>query len=270
MDLKVLLDTPPWEWPSDAGERFHQILTDGKASESDRLIAADLAGNFVVINDALSAALLRIVSGAGELEELRARAAISLGPVLEHADTSGFDDPDDIRIAEDTFHRIQLTLHKLYRDESVPVLVRRKILEASVRAPEEWHRDAISRAYSGGDRDWMLTAVFAMQWVRGFDDQILEALKSSDAEIQDEAVRAAGNWELDAAWDQVVRLVHDPATPKPLLLTAIGAVGEIRPQEASGILADLRDSDDEEIAEAVEEAVLMAFVDEEDEDDWID
>jgi hypothetical protein len=274
MDLRILLDTPPWDWPSDAGQRFHQILTDAKASESDRLIAAELAGDFTVINDTLAEALLGIVGGAGEPEKLRARAAISLGPALEHADTCEFDDPDDISITEHTFHRIQLTLHKLFRDESFPVLVRRKILEASVRAPEDWHRDAISHAWSSGDRDWMLTAVFAMRQVRGFDDQIMEALKSGDPEIHYEAVHAAGNWELEAAWDHIIGLVEDSATPKPLLLAAIGAVGEIRPQEAEGILTNLTDSDDEDIAEAAEEALLMASVDEdwdedEEDDDWL-
>jgi hypothetical protein len=275
MDLKLLLDEPPWDWPRDAGKRFHKILTDNKANESDRLIAAELAGNLTVMNEALAEALLGIVGDAGLPEELRATAAISLGPVLEHADTSEFDDYDDVAVSEQTFHRIQLTLRKIYLDESVPVLVRRRILEASVRAAEDWHRDAISHAYSIGDRDWMLTAVFAMERVRGFDDQILEALKSSDPEIHYEAVSAAGNWEMAAAWEHVAGLVHDAATPKPLLLAAIVAVASIRPGEAREMLDDLTGSDDEEIAEAAEEAILMASAggdsedEEEDEDDWI-
>ena len=49
-------------------------------------MAADLAGDLVVINDALVDALLAIVGNAAEPEELRAKAAISLGPVLEQAD----------------------------------------------------------------------------------------------------------------------------------------------------------------------------------------
>jgi hypothetical protein len=146
-------------------------------------------------------------------------------------------------------------------------------LEASVRAHQTWHRDAITYAYSSGDKDWMLTAVFSMRWVRGFDDQILAALKSADPEIHYEAVNAAGNGELDAAWSHVVELVNDAATPKPLLLAAIGAVGSIRPAEAGNILVDLADSEDEEIAEAADEAMAMAEVvsEEEDdvEDDWI-
>jgi hypothetical protein len=186
-------------------------------------------------------------------EQLRAKAAISLGPVLEQADMDGFEDPDDVPITERTFRNIQDSLEKIYLDNSTPKEVRRRILEASVRAPETWHQDAIRHAYSSGDKEWMLTAVFSMRWVRGFDDQILLALKSGNPELQFQAVNAAGNWELDAAWSHIVELLNDAHSPKPLLLAAIGAVGSIRPAEAREILVDLADSDDEEIAEAIDE-----------------
>ena len=250
---------------------------DSRANESDRLLAADLAGDLVAINDDLANALLAIVRSPGEPEQLRARAAISLGPVLEQTDIDGFEDPDDAPpITEPMFRHIQDSLQKLYADDSIPKQVRRRILEASVRAPETWHQNAIQAAYSSGDKDWMLTAVFAMRFVRGFDDRILEALKSADPEIHYEAVEAAGNWALDAAWSHVVALVKDPATPQPLLLAAIGAVADIRPAEARKILADLAGSDDEEIAEAANEAIEMAEVasdedddDEEDAGEWV-
>jgi hypothetical protein len=258
MDLKVLLDTPPWDWPTDAAKMFRKILIDRRAKASDRLIAAELAGDFTVINDELAEALLAIVRNAGEPEQLRARAAISFGPILEQADIDKLDDPEDVAITQRTFRNIQDSLRKLYLDSSTPKEVRRRILEASVRAPEDWHRDAIAQAYSSGDKKWMLTAVFAMRWVQGFDIQILEALESTDADIHYEAVQAAGNWELDAAWDRVVELLNDPDTPKPLLLAAIGAAGSIRPSEAGIILVDLADSDDEDIAEAADEAMMMA------------
>ena len=279
MDLKILLDTPPWDWPADAGKMFLKILTDRRAKASDRLIAAELAGDFTVINDDLAAALLAIVRDAGEPEQLRARAAISFGPALEQADIDEFDDPDDVPITEGMFHNIQDSLQKLYFDTSNPKEVRRRILEASVRAPEPWHQDAISQAYASGDGEWMLTAVFAMHCVRGFDKQILEALEIPDPDIHYEAVCAAGEWELDAAWDHVVELLNDPDTPKPLLLAAIGAAGCIRPAEAGVVLVDLADSEDEDIAEAADEAMMMAEgaaayeeddEDEEDEDgEWI-
>jgi hypothetical protein len=49
--------------------------------------------------------------------------------------------------------------------------VRRRVLEASVRAPQDWHQEAIREAYSSGDESWRLTAVFCMRFVRGFKDQ---------------------------------------------------------------------------------------------------
>lgn len=275
MDLKTLSDTPPWDWPSDAAEMFQKILNDSRAQESDRLMAAELAGDSTVINDDLADVLMAIVRDAEESEKLRAGAAISLGAVLEQADMDGFEDPDDVPISERTFHNIQDTLHRHYLDKSNPKEVRRRILEASVRAPQDWHQNAIMAAYASGDKDWMLTAVFSMRWVRGFDSQILEALKSAEPEIHYEAVIAAGNWELDAAWPHIIALLNDAGTPKPLLLVAIGAASSIRPLEAGEILIDLAASDDEEIAEAADEAIAMSepMSDEEDDEDdaseWI-
>jgi len=140
-----------------------------------------------------------------------------------------------------------------------------------VRAPQEWHQDAIHIAYCSDDETWKLTAVFSMRWVRGFDDQILEALESADPEIRCQAVRAAGNWELDAAWSHVSRLVTSKDTNKTLLLAAIDAVANFRRQESGAILVDLTDSDDEDIVEAAYEAMAMAgwLTDEEFDDDEI-
>jgi hypothetical protein len=272
MDLKILQDTPPWEWPRDAGKKFQEILSDHRADEADRFIAAELAGDLTVINDKLAASLAAVVRSAEEPEQMRATAAIALGPVLEVAFTYGFEDPDDVPIKERTFRNIQDTLNTVYFDDGISKEVRRRILEASVRAPEDWHQNAIAVAYASGDREWMLTAVFSMRWVRGFDEQILEALKSSDPEIHFEAVEAAGNWGLAAAWPHILAIVRNPKAPKPLLLAAIGAVSTIRPAEAESVLEDLADSDDEEIAEAVDEAIQMAEStsdDDEIESEWI-
>jgi hypothetical protein len=275
MDLKIFLVTPPWDWPRDAGKTFRKVLMDQRAEESDRLIAAELAGDFTVIDDDLSDVLLAIVGNPKESEQLRAKAAISFGPALEQGDL-GFEDPDDVPITEFTFHKIQNSLRKLYMDTSNPKEVRRRILEASVRAPEPWHQEAVREAYSSGDQEWVLTAVFSMCQVRGFDEQILASLKSDDPDIHFEAIRAAGNWQLDAAWSHVVGLVQDARTPKSLLIAAIGAVGSIRPAEALELLVDLADSKDEEIADAADEALMMAetLPDDEDgeeneEEEWI-
>ena len=276
MDLRVLRDTPPWEWPEEADEIIIGILRDDHADESERLLAAELAGDFTVINEELVDALLSIVLRGDETEELRCQAVLSLGPVLEYAYTDGFDDPEEVPISEETFHRLQESLRKQYLDADIAKNVRRRILEASVRAPQDWHQDAIRAIYSLEDELWRLTAVFCMRFIRGFDDEIVEALESEDPEIHYQAVCAAGVWGVEAAWSHVSGLLTSEDTDKPLLLAAIEAVASIRPQEAAEILTDLTNSEDEDIAEATLEALTLAGLpredvdwDEDDEDEFL-
>ncbi len=268
MELKTFVDTPPWEWPEDAHKIFLEALRDNQADESERLLAAELAGDETVINDELGDELISILSNPKNSDNLRARTVISLGPVLECADMHGFEDASDVPISENKFHEIQETLFRLYLDTDIPKEVRRRVLEASVRAPQEWHQGAIREAYASADESWKLTAVFCMRFVRGFNEQIIEALESENLDIHYEAVCAAGNWEVDAAWPHIAALITSKDTGKYLLLAAIEAVASIRPQEAAEILIDLIDFDDEEIAEAVSEAMAMteAFFDDDDED----
>lgn len=260
MDLEVLRDTPPWEWPAGAAGTILEILGDDRAEPASRLLAAELAGEFSVINDELAEALLAIARGNDEPEELRGEAAVSLGPVLEYADIEGFEDPDAVTISEQTFRKIQESLRELYMNSDIPEVVRRRVLESSVHAPQDWHPGAVRAAYSSGDEIWRLTAVFCMRYLRGFDDQILESLESKNEDIHYEAVCAAGNWGVDAAWSHVAKLVISKGTDKPTLLAAMDALAAIRPREAGSILVGLTDSDDEDIVEAAHEAMAMAEV----------
>jgi uncharacterized protein (UPF0147 family) len=276
VNLNLLSSTPPWDWPADAGDTFGQVLKNHKAMPSERLIAADLAGDFTVIDDDLANILLAVLKDPSEPEELRSHAAISFGAALEAAsteldeETGEFDDPEMVPISESEFRAIQEALSRIYSDPATPKSVRRRVLEASVRASQPWHKEAIREAYGSGDRDWMLTAVFAMRFVPGFETETLEALKSTDPEIHREAVMAAGEKELDEAWPHILKLVQDSSVEKGLRIAAIGAIGSIRAEESRGILMNLADSDDEDIAEAADDAVSLMepeYEEEEEEDE---
>ncbi|MFC1735770.1 hypothetical protein ACFL1X_06610 [Candidatus Hydrogenedentota bacterium] len=202
MDLRILENTPPWDWPKDTDVFLLEILRDCRVDVADRLLAVGFAGDCVVINDELVDALLSILQSNGEPELLRGMAAIALGPVLDTGDIElmgmdEFDEPDDVPISLQTFKMIQATFHKLYTEAAVPEEVRRRILEASVRAPQDWHKGAIRAAYASDDEDWKLTAVFGMNYIRGFDEQIRESLDSDNSDIRYEAERAAGAGEDD-------------------------------------------------------------------------
>lgn len=267
VDLAALKDIPPWDWPRDTGKMLLGLLRDDKTPDGDRLLAVDLAGDSTVIDDELAEALIAHVRDDRRTEEIRAAAALSLGPALEQADLLGFDDADDVPITEETFQKLQSALREVFSNAGLPSELRRRVLEASVRAPQDWHVDVIHTAYAERDGSWRLTAVFCMRYVRGFDEQILAALDDPDPAIRCEAVLAAGEWGLEAAWPHVKALVTSKKTEKPLLVAAIEAVASIRPSEAPQVLAHLADSDDEDIAGAVAEALDMADVGPFDEDE---
>jgi hypothetical protein len=260
MDIRLLDEAEPWSWPEDAGPSLLRALTDEGTTADERLLAARLAGDITVITDEIAEALLAIACRSDAPEDLRGQAAIALGPSLEYQDTIDpeIDDEDDDQLSEKVVDEIQASLRRLYADEDAPRAVRRMALEASIRSPQEWHRQAVLDAYEGEEDDWRLTAVFAMRWVRGFEVQILDALDNESLEVQYEAVCAAGNWALDAAWARVAGLVGSEDTDKDLRLAAIEAVAWIRPAEAPDVLYELTDSEDEDLAAAAHEAIAMA------------
>ncbi len=228
------------------------------SSQAERKLATELAGDFTVIDDEIGSALLSIVRSSDEPEDMRNTAAVALGPALEHADSFGFEDPDDILLSEKNFHDIQQSLRKLYLDAGVPTNVRWGILEAAVRAPQDWSRDAIRSAYASPDEAWTLTAVFGMRFMPGYEDEILEALSSPNLDIRYQAVCAAGNWQIDAAWPRIETILNADKVDKGLLIAAIEAAVSIRPQDSADLINELTNADDEDIADAAFEALAMA------------
>lgn len=262
MDLKKIYKTiPPWEWPEDIEKKLLGILQDKSVDLSNRLIAAEMAGDLVVFNDKLAGILISIVSNNDEDEALRAKAAIAFGPAFEQADLYEFEDPDDIIMTEEIFSEIQESFKTFFHDSSFPKEVRRCILEAAVRAPLDWHADAIRTAFASSDEDWQLTSVFCMRFVNGFDQQIMESLKSKNQDILYQAILAAGNWGLTKAWPTIALLFSDSGVDKNLLLAAIEAAAGIGTPEAIACLWEVQESDDEDIVEAAEDALAMLDLD---------
>lgn len=271
MDMKELYEIPPWEWPEDAPEIISKVLSDKTAPEADRLLAAELAGDNVVMDTDMAAFLLPFVKDTGESEKIRATAAVSFGAGLEYADLMEFDENDET-ISEEMFKEIQETFRTLYHDPNTPKIVRRKILEGSVRSPMDWHQKAIQEANSNDDTEWQMTAVFCMGYIRGFEDKILKALENENEDIFYEAVRAAGNMDITKAWPYIKELLLKEDIDKWLLIAAIEAAATVHPEEAEEILLDLSDSTDEDIALAAEDALTIAGMtgEEFDDDDYLD
>lgn len=272
MDLHDLAERPPWDWPGDAGHILLAVLRDPAAEPADRELAAELAGETVVIDDTLATMLVGIVGDASEPEGLRGRAAIALGPVLETEwQEEGWDDADDKLLSPPVLARVRQMLRDVHHDGSAPRDVRRYALEASIRYPDGWHEDAVHDAFRSGDGAWKVTALFCMGYLGGFDDLILESL-GGDVEIRVEAFRSAGRRELEEATPRIVEVLRDEHADRRLRLAAIEAAGRLGSTDLAEALGFLADSDDEEIREAAEEALGMRSMfkglDEDDEEEW--
>ncbi len=258
LSLDILLNTPPWEWDDGASDFLYALVEDKKASIKDRITAAELSGEIVVMNDKMADLMLRLVRDTNEPVELRTIAPIPLGPALEYAYMLEFDDDEEEDIlSEAKYNQVQEELEKIFSDETLPKNLRRRTLEAAARSPLAWHTKAVKEAYTGGDEDWRLTAVFCMGYVQGFEKEILAALKSDDEKIFYEAVCSAGTQELADAWPTIETLLKDGDTEKSLLIAALEASITVNPSEAVDILMEYSEHEDEEVAEAAEDALGM-------------
>jgi uncharacterized protein (UPF0147 family) len=249
---------PPWDWPIDAGGVLQAAMLDDRTTNSDRLLAVSMAGSLIVMNDGLAESLLEIIPDSTAPEALRATAATSLGSVLEHFDLEGFDGPEPASLSEPIIRAVRASLRRVFEDAQIPKEVRRRALEASVRAREDWHAESVRAAYLDGDTEWRLTAVFCMRFIDGFDAEIIDVLESDDPDLRHEAVIAAGTFEVDGAWPYIRALLQSEETAKTLLLVAIDATATIRPELAREVLAPLIELDDDDIAAAIDEALDMA------------
>lgn len=183
------------------------------------------------------------------------------------------------------FQRVYDYLLAVIRDESRPLDIRRRAIEAISFSHEPEILDIIAQAYHHADNKMKVSAVFAMGRngnIR-FEDHILEALYSPVPDIEYEAVRAAGAFPLDRANRQLMRIAEGDED-KDLRLNAIWALGEIGHEMAFPLLDDLQFDPDKDVRAAAEAALdewAMSvhlreldddFLDEEDLDDpdWDD
>ena len=272
LQLEMLAGLGSWERPDNAKDVILEGL--GHQDSALRLNALEIAAE--ELDPDLTEVIVRLLETDPE-HVVRARAAIALGPALEMMSTEeDWEEPEleDLPMSVDRFHDVERCLEKIYRDADEPKQVRRRVLEAAVRSPRDWHKGVIRSAWASEDPEWQLTAVFCMGCIAGFEDQILEALDSDSPELKTEAVRAAGAMGLKAAGRVLAYLAAADDTPREMRLAAIEALGTTPTPESAEVLEMLLLSDDEEIAElaraAFDELAIWQHVDDHGDDFAID
>ena len=220
-----------------------------------------------IVDDELARELLRFARDPDHGEVERGDALIALGPALEicsydEADDGSLPDPApeqedwwDLPLSSAAYREVTEALRRLYLDASMPKLVRRRALEAAVRAPRDWQRDAAGSAWRSADPEWRLTAVFAMGHLPGFAAEIERALDDEELPIAREALLAAGRAGVEDLGERLMEVAADRHAERELRLAAIEGLGELGPEEAVEVLEGLTLDSDREIAEAAEEAL---------------
>jgi hypothetical protein len=224
-----------------------------------------------VVDDGLARELLRFARDPAGGEKERGQALIALGPALEECrdeelPDGGLESPPagaegwwELPLSSEGYREVTEDLRRIYHDGSLPKLVRRRAVEAAVRAPRDWHREAAAAAWRSDDPEWRLTAVFLMGHLPGFQDEILEAFRGRDPVIRREAMRAAGRsatGEVLAA--DLLAIAADRVADRDDRLAAIAALADHQPDEAAGVLDRLVDDPDPEVAAAAREALEEA------------
>lgn len=185
---------------------------------------------------------------------VRAAALSALGRFILAGELGKFD-PSLARQAENIAIR-------LYQQPGADLEVRRRALEAIANSSRPEVRKMIEDAYASEHARMRASAIYAMGRTCDADwgDITLRELASDDPAIRFEAVRAAGELELEEAVPLIAPFLTEG--DRQMMETAVWALGEIGGAEARRLLSSMlryaEDTDDAELLELVEDAIASA------------
>jgi HEAT repeat protein len=182
-------------------------------------------------------------------ETVRAAAASALGKYIYLGELEEIP-AEDLRLVESNLLEVVEGKEKK--------LVRCNALEALGFSGNEEVSELIKNAYDTDDPDWVSSALFAMGRTadEAWQPQIMKMLKSKDAKIQIEAIRAAGELTIQDARDPLLDMLEDGIDDDELreaVAWALSKIGGENVREAIEKLIENAEEDEE--AEFLETAL---------------
>jgi hypothetical protein len=173
-------------------------------------------------------------------EDVRAAAASALGKFVYLGELDSL--PDNLKIS------LVTNLLDVVNGEDMP-LVRRNALESLGYSSNSKVPGLIHTALDSEDSQWMTSALFAIG--RSADEQwaetVLKYLERPENEIKFEAVRAAGELELDEARDTLLKMLEEIEDDLELRYAVIWSLSQIGGEGIKETFEDmLKRSEDEE------------------------
>lgn len=162
-------------------------------------------------------------------------------------------------------------------------LVRRRALEALGYATHPEVPDFIERAYQKNDEEWLQSALFAMG--RSYDPRwkhsVLRMMDHPDTLVRYEAVRAAGELELEDAREPIFDLLEEGTDDDDLYFAAIWSLTKIGGDGVRNLIETaLEETEEPEEVQFLEEALEnlnfteqvnlfdMMYIDKDDPEEW--
>jgi HEAT repeat protein len=181
--------------------------------------------------------------------DVRAAAATGLGTFVYQGELEELD--------ETLRHGIEDQLLSVVQGQD-EVLVRRRALESLGFSGRSEVPGLIRKAYDSGEVDWMVSALFAMgrSADNAWDADVKRMLRHPKAEVQFEAVRAAGELSIESARRVLLDLLEEEAQDTEIRQAAIWSLSQIGGEQVRETLETLlEETEDEEEAELLENAL---------------
>jgi hypothetical protein len=254
-------------WPSIKTERKVSLLEDlENIAESDTLVSFDEFAKYTLTDPdpavrVLSIRLLwecedpRLITTFTEMmlsdneEDVRAAAASAMGKYVLLGELDSI--TESLRISS-----VQ-NLIDVVKGDDLP-MVRRRALESLGYSSHPKVADLILQATEQKDSQWMTSALYAI--ARSADDKwsniVINHLDSKDSEVLFEAIRAAGELELEDARDTLLEKLDEITDDEDLRLAVIWSLSQIGGDVVKKKFEDLAEKcTDEEEAEWLDKAI---------------
>jgi HEAT repeat protein len=189
---------------------------------------------------------LDLLNHDGEMP-VRAAAANALGWFVYMAELEELSP----HIAEE----IETTLLRIHNSQEAK-LVRQRALESLGFSSRPEVAELISAAFHSADQDWQASALLAMgrSYDSAFAPQVFDGLQDSHPGVRLEAVRAAGELELEDALPRLFELLQDPE--HDIHKAAVWSLSQIGGNQVRPVLEQLLDvTEDEDESDLLETAL---------------
>lgn len=254
-------------WPQVHPQRRHALLEDlEELAESDTMVSFDNVARLALddpdprvrtvairllweAEDPRLAPIFQALLENDENIEVRAAAATALGLFIYLGELEELDANLQRKIEDQL-----ITVMK----SSIDPLVRRRALESLGFSSRDEVAPLLREAYASDDSDWVSSALFAMgrSADQAWAPEVKRMLHSPKANIQLEAVRAAGELQIDTTRRALLDLLEEEAQDSEVRPAVIWSLSQIGGEEVRETLEQiLEETEDEEEIELLENAL---------------